>query len=802
MFKTQKFIGYLFLATLFAFNACNSKSSAGIKDIIQPLNLIAGVSDTIIVDDLFYSENYDLNFNSNENVKAEYFKASKKLVLRPDENFEGITLVSFQLEGETYQIPLKVRIVEEVKFTFEPGDKYEFVSLFGSFNGWNRKTLPMTDENNDGVYEIEIPIEPGRYEYKFFADGSEFLDTQNPESVSNGMGGFNSVLIIEPRHTELTYLHFESLKEASNKLEISYHFESPYFDEQINKSEVIALNNNKLISGDNISINKNSLTFILSEDQLAGEHQLRFAVSKNGNPTNIINLFIKDGKPASSANQIAWYDAVIYSMMIDRFNDGDKSLNAPIQKDSLFKPANYMGGDLQGIIDKIDDGYFTDLGVNVFWISPVYDNPNEAYREYPPPHRWYTGYHGYWPISHTKVEEKFGTIEKVKELVKKAHQNGIKVLLDFVSNHVHEQHPLFKEHRDWFGKLDLPDGRKNLRFWDEYRLTTWFEPYLPSFDFLGAPQAIDYLTDNAIWWLKETGADGFRHDAVKHVPNEFWRALTAKLKKEIGIPQDKVIYQIGETFGGYDLISSYVNNGQLSSQFNFNLFDTALRVFIEPNGSFKNLNAEMMQTFNVYGVNHLMGNVMDSHDKVRFMAYADGDISINESMNGEIGWNNPPKVDNPENYKLLELYYAYMFTIPGLPVVYYGSEFGITGANDPDNRRMMRFGNDISEEEAEVLSKSSAIIKMRNEHPALVYGDYYSLAADENIYSYLRSDPSERLIVVLNKSKEPQRVDLRLPSFYEYQTAEDLNSKESFPIEREALTIVVEGVGWRVLKLK
>lgn len=117
--------------------------------------------------------------------------------------------------------------------------------------------------------------------------------------------------------------------------------------------------------------------------------------------------------------------------------------------------------------------------MNTFWISPIVDNTNNAFQEYPAPHRYFTGYHGYWPVSSTEVEEKFGTMEIAKELVKKAEDNDIEILLDFVSNHVHEEHPLWKTARDWFGKLELPDGKLNLRLWDEQRLTTWFEPYMP-----------------------------------------------------------------------------------------------------------------------------------------------------------------------------------------------------------------------------------------------------------------------------------------------------------------------------------
>ena len=142
---------------------------------------------------------------------------------------------------------------------------------------------------------------------------------------------------------------------------------------------------------------------------------------------------------------------------------------------------------------------------------------------------------------------------------------------------------------DWFGQLELPDGRLNLRFWDEFRLTTWFEPYLPSFDYLGSEEALEEMTDVAVWWLNETGADGYRHDAVKHVPNKFWRRLNEKIKEQVASNRELPVYQIGETFGSYELISSYVNNGQLNSQFNFNLYDVALPTFIRDEASFSGL---------------------------------------------------------------------------------------------------------------------------------------------------------------------------------------------------------------------
>jgi glycosidase len=390
----------------------------------------------------------------------------------------------------------------------------------------------------------------------------------------------------------------------------------------------------------------------------------------------------------------------------------------------------------------------------------------------------------------------------LKELVTKAHKHKIKVLLDFVAHHVHIDHPFYKEHPEWFGTLDLPDGRKNLRLWDEQRLTTWFEPYMPSFDFTKSEEAIKVVSDNAIWWLKESGADGFRHDAVKHVPNKFWRTLTRKLKEQIEIPMHKKVYQIGETFGDYDLIASYVNNGQLSAQFNFNLSYFAIPVFLEPDRSFSAIDFHIKKSFSSFGYNNLMGNIMDSHDKVRYMAYADGKVKNQGVDTREMAWENPPIVDHPSSYRKAELYLAYMFTIPGLPVIYYGSEFGMTGADDPDNRRMMRYGDQLSIYEKQMLSVTKKIVKIRKQHSALRYGDFLTLQADTTVYAYVRSDMNERVLIVLNKSERMQTIELRFPEMYHSHTAVDILSGQKVNVNNDRMDISIPPIGWRVFSVQ
>lgn len=147
---------------------------------------------------------------------------------------------------------------------------------------------------------------------------------------------------------------------------------------------------------------------------LSDNHSVRLAINRMGKNTNIQTVQLQNGFIAGSSDVHTLNDNIIYSLMIDRFSNGDKSNDNPIVHDSLFLPANYNGGDLQGVINKLEEGYFKKLGVNAFWISPIVDNTNNPYREFPAPHRWYTGYHGYWPTSSNKVEEHFGDMRLVK----------------------------------------------------------------------------------------------------------------------------------------------------------------------------------------------------------------------------------------------------------------------------------------------------------------------------------------------------------------------------------------------------
>lgn len=773
-----------------------------IKDLIQPVNLLQDEPTKILISDIFYSEDYSVTVSSTKNIKVTYNDKTKEITFIPDEKFSGIELISFKLNGKTFQIPVKLTKSKKYLFIYKPKSGEKEVNLFGQFNSWDRQNLPMKDVSGDGILKTEIPLDPGRYEYKYFVDGKEIVDPENPVKVPNGMGDYNSLRIIEESAKDKIFLHVLGSERIKKGLNLEFYFSCGNGNVKLKKEQIVALIDNEVFQSDLISINGNKINLLLKEKMLNGNHTVRIAVNYLGNNTNIQTIRLFNGALSEQNDVHTLNDNIIYCLMVDRFCNGDTSNDDPIKHDSLFAPANYQGGDLKGIINKIQDGYFDKLGVNALWISPIVDNTNNAYREYPAPHRWYTGYHGYWPVSSTKVEEHFGNMNLAREIVNNAHNKNIRIFWDYVAHHVHQEHWMWKDHRDWFGTYNLPNGRLNLRLWDEYRLTTWFEPYMPSFDYTDSYEALEYMTDNAVWWLKVTGADGFRHDAVKHVPNKYWRLLTKKIKSEISIPQDKEIYQIGETFGGIDLIASYVNNGQLNAQFNFNLYDVAIPTFLDEKASFKLLDYQMQKSFQVFGNNNLMGNIMDSHDKIRYMAYADGDLAINDGKASEIAWNNPPKVNDPKSYDKLKLHLAYILTIPGIPIIYYGDEIGMTGASDPDNRRMMRFDDQLNKYEKQTLEDISKLIHIRKDNSALRYGDFLTLQADENIYAYLRSDMNERVLIIINKNHNPTEVSLPLPEIYKIKSATDLVSKKDFSVLDNEISLNAPGFGYLILILK
>ncbi len=676
------------------------------------------------------------------------------------------------------------------------------VHVIGGFNDWSRTADPLLPDGRGGLTATRA-IAPGRYEYKLVVDGAEVLDPTSRDSVQNPFGAYNNVLTVENPAPGRVRLGPAVLSDDATS--VTFTVET---DADAAPRAVILVDNTPV---DPQLVSSMEPGGMLTVDLAAlppGLHRLRVAVAAGPLVSRWTEALFLDGHPLGTAQAAAdptdaapfvWQDAVVYQVVLDRFRNGDRTNDRPVVTDSLLPAANYAGGDLQGLLDTIESGYFTGLGVNTLWLSPLYDNPPGAEREFPEPHRLYTGYHGYWPSHPRAVDEHLGDLTLARRVVDAAHARGMRVLLDVVAHHVHDSHPYVQQHPDWFGRLELPDGSLNLRRFDEYRLTTWFEPYLPSFDFERSPEAVAQVADDAVWWLRETGADGFRHDAVKHVPNAFWRALTERVARE-NAGRTVPIYQIGETFGSYGLVSSYVVPGQLDAQFNFLLYDAAVAALAK-GGSMRALADEMDRSLAVYGPLNAMGNLLDSHDKTRFMAYADGDVPAGANE-AELGWGpDAPRVDDDASYRKMELAMAYLMTTPGVPVVYYGDEIGMTGAADPDNRRPMPWadqGASLATAQTALRDATARLADLRRSLPALRHGALETLEASETLWVYRRTSPDSDVVVALNTARRP--ADVRLPGLGGDAT-DALDA--SAPVTDDAgLAFSVPAGGYRVVTLR
>ncbi len=452
---------------------------------------------------------------------------------------------------------------------------------------------------------------------------------------------------------------------------------------------------------------------------------------------------------------------------------------------------------MAGIIQKIESGYFKELGINTIWISPIVKNPEKAYGMYPNPKTKFSAYHGYWPISFTEIDNRMGTPKELKKLVKLAHDNQLNVLLDFVSNHVHENHPVYLAHKDWATSLYLEDGTLNTEKWDEHRLTTWFDVFLPTLD-LEKPEVYEMLSDSAVFWIKEYNLDGFRHDATKHVPEIFWQTLTRKLKEQVIIPENRRLYQIGETYGTHDLVASYVASGQLDAQFDFNMYDAIVGTFARENQTFERMMEVMNKSFDAFGWHHLMGNITGNQDRARFISYAGGAVRFDEDSKAA-GWTREIGVGEPVAYQKSAMLAAVLTTIPGVPVVFYGDEIGMPGGNDPDNRKMMRF-DDLKPEELKLKETTSKLLKIRQNSLSLIYGDFTLFYQSANQLVYARTFFDKISIIAINNSNEKSEITFEIPErFKNTELNSSFNSEWS--IENTIISMKLNAFSFEIIKI-
>lgn len=640
-----------------------------------------------------------------------------------------------------------LRRVEKTSHSFHFSGDAESVKVKGEFNAWNPNNTILKKQESD--FKGNIQVNPGTYQYVMVVDGQEIRDPSNTDSVSNGMGGWNSVLRIpDADENKLPMLKTVSYTQEAVKLQSS---------NSINR--VYAYWGNYRLPSEYIDIKgKKILLQLPANASKVDRSNIRVWAENEEGVSNDVLIPLHFGEVLASAQHLTRKDhesMVMYFLMVDRFRNGDAANDKPLNIPEVHPKADYFGGDLTGITKKIEDGYFEWLGTNTVWLSPITQNPEGAFGRYPEPKTSFSAYHGYWPISNVKVDDRFGTADELKTLVSSAHNSNMNVLLDYVANHVHEQHPIYQNNPDWATDLYLEDGTLNTEKWDEHRLTTWFDTFLPTLD-LSRLETVDPLTDSALFWLREYKIDGFRHDATKHIPEIFWRVLTKKIKEYA--QNNDPVFQIGETYGSHELIKSYINTGMLDAQFDFNMYDQAVSAFADENGSLKNLAGALKQSIKYYGDHNLMGYITGNQDRPRFISYADGSLRFGEDTK-YAGWNRDIVIQDTLAYQKLSALTAYMMVIPGVPCLYYGDEYGAPGGNDPDNRRQMRFDN-LDRHQVATRDRAKKLVALRRNNLALIYGDTEVIKEDKNLLIIQREYFSEKVVAVFNTSQVSQEIEM------------------------------------------
>ncbi|MGE5141504.1 MAG: glycoside hydrolase family 13 protein, partial [Rudaea sp.] len=407
------------------------------------------------------------------------------------------------------------------------------------------------------------------------------------------------------------------------------------------------------------------------------------------------------------------WDAAIYQVFIDRFYPGDGKKFLKPQS-----PRGLYGGTLRGVIDKLD--YLSDLGVNCIWLSPLFLSPS---------------YHGYDIVDYLRVRPHLGTNQDLRDLVRLAHEGGIRVLLDFVPNHTSHRHPYFLQARanraspyhSWF----------TFREWPDDYATFFTARNLPQIN-LENREARQFMLDSARYWLETAGIDGYRLDYADGPSHNFWVDFRRTVRT--AAPE---CFTVGELVEAADFVRSY--EGRLDGALDFLFLDAARRFF-----AFDKLDAARFEAFlsrheAFFAPDFVRATFLDNHDMNRFL-YLTGNDKARARLAA-----------------------ACQFTLPQPPVLYYGTEVGMSqmrdkrdrsGYGDAEARRPMPWDG---RQDSDMFAYYKRLFRMRREHSPLRRGRRLPLYADSSgVLAYSLAEAGATVVVAVNNSSETRTATIPL----------------------------------------
>jgi len=420
-------------------------------------------------------------------------------------------------------------------------------------------------------------------------------------------------------------------------------------------------------------------------------------------------------------------------------------------------------------------------GVTTLWLTPIDDNSDAT-----------SDYHGYGATDLYKVEDHFGTMADYQNLVATAHQQGLKVLLDMVPNHVGPNHPWANSQPAPGWLHGTPQNHINTDY--DYppitdphavekntisALDGWFANALPDLA-QENPRVAQYLLQNALWWTESSGVDGFRIDTFPYVPRSFWNFY---LKNVFATYPN--FFTVGEIFNTDPTVTSYWAGGHtgfdgidtlLTTPFDFPMQDALHKVINQ--GQSAKLIVNVLRQDRLFPHPEILVTFIGNHDMPRFITQANG---------------------SPEQLKAA---FGLLTTLRGIPQIYYGDEIGMPGQDDPDDRHDFPGGFPGDKQNAftpagrtpqqqEIYAYLQSLLKLRRDHPALREGVQKHVVVDKDYYLFTREAPGERLLVAFYKGQAPKSlsVDLTNTSIADAKSVTPLFSGSAAKLAGEQLTL-------------
>lgn len=451
----------------------------------------------------------------------------------------------------------------------------------------------------------------------------------------------------------------------------------------------------------------------------------------------------------------------IYLIMPDRFANGnpDNDSSAEMQeKADRSKQGGRHGGDIQGVIDHLD--YLKNLGITALWSTPLLADDDAGY-----------SYHTYAQSDVYKIDPRYGSNEDYKRLANELHQKDMKLIMDYVTNHWGSEHWMIKDlpTYDWVHQFP---GYEN----SNYRMTTQYDPHKSARDFKycvdgwftgtmpdlnqSNPLVLNYLIQNAIWWIEYSGLDGFRVDTYSYNDKKGIAKWTKAIMDEYPYfnivgevwMHDQAQISYWQKDSPIGAIQDY--NSNLPSVMDFTLHDAMTSMFHEQDASWDRGMIKAYENFVndfLYADTDNLMVFMGNHDTGRFNEIYDGDF---------------------KKYKMAMTMIA---TVRGTPQIYYGDEIGMRGdkgKGDGAIRQDFPGGwegdeqsafnaEDRTENQMKYFDLTSKLLNFRKENEVLQFGKMLQFLPENNVYVYFRYNDKNRVMVIINNNAEEQTLDLK-----------------------------------------